>query len=163
VNVYRVFHNVLGDYKHYYETCSQPQENWKWFFLTTRDVWCVHNRWQGTHRYDIQVLATHASTWVHWYSSLLQWSMPLGRHGHVALLERILYTKRTLHSNHRLICVIFQHTKDFSPGTAIFSLHTLTSPSGRNVNYNEKQLTRKKFWVPSICIVFVNICRMVFL
>jgi hypothetical protein len=40
----------------------------------------VHHRWHGTHRYDIQVLATHtrASTWVHWYSSLLQWSVPKG-------------------------------------------------------------------------------------
>ena len=35
---------------------------------------------------------------------------------------------------------------DFSPGAAIFSLHTLASPSGRNVNYDEKQLTGgKKF------------------
>jgi hypothetical protein len=35
---------------------------------------------------------------------------------------------------------------DFSPGAAIFSLHTLASPSGRNVKYDEKQLTRgKKF------------------
>jgi len=31
-------------------------------FLTTRDVRCVHHGWHGTHRYDIQVLATHAST-----------------------------------------------------------------------------------------------------
>jgi hypothetical protein len=31
----------------------------KKFFLTTRDVLCVHH---GTHRYDIQVLATHTST-----------------------------------------------------------------------------------------------------
>jgi len=31
----------------------------KKFFLTTRDVRCVHHRWHGTHRYDIQVLATH--------------------------------------------------------------------------------------------------------
>jgi len=30
---------------------------------------------------------------------------------------------------------------DFFPGAAIFSLHTLASPSGRNVNYDEKQLT----------------------
>jgi len=30
---------------------------------------------------------------------------------------------------------------DFSPVAAIFSLHTLASPSGRNVNYDEKQLT----------------------
>ena len=31
------------------------------FFLTTRDVRCVHHGWHGTHRYDIQVLATHSS------------------------------------------------------------------------------------------------------
>ena len=30
---------------------------------------------------------------------------------------------------------------DFSPGAAILSLHKLASPSGRNVNYDEKQLT----------------------
>ena len=30
---------------------------------------------------------------------------------------------------------------DFSPGAAILSLHTLAPPSGRNVNYDEKQLT----------------------
>jgi hypothetical protein len=35
---------------------------------------------------------------------------------------------------------------NFSPGAAIFSIHTLASPSGRNVNYDEKQLTGgKKF------------------
>jgi hypothetical protein len=34
---------------------------------------------------------------------------------------------------------------DFSPGAAIFLLNTLASPSGRNVNYDEKQLTGKKF------------------
>ena len=34
----------------------------EFFFLTTRDVRCVHHGWQGTHLYDIQVLATHAST-----------------------------------------------------------------------------------------------------
>jgi hypothetical protein len=37
----------------------------KKFFLTTTDVQCVHHGWHGTHRYDIQVLAPHASTWVH--------------------------------------------------------------------------------------------------
>jgi len=34
----------------------------KMFFLTTRDVRCVHHGSHGTHRYDIQVLVTHAST-----------------------------------------------------------------------------------------------------
>ena len=33
---------------------------------------------------------------------------------------------------------------DFSSGAAIFSLQKLASPRGRNVNYDEKQLTGKK-------------------
>ena len=33
---------------------------------------------------------------------------------------------------------------NFSARAAIFSLHTLASPSGRNVNYDEKELTGKK-------------------
>ena len=82
----------------------------KSFFLTAGDVRCVHHEWHGTHRYDIQVLATHTSTWVHQYSSLLQWSVTLGQRGHVAMVGGILCTKCTLHSNHRLTRVIFQHT-----------------------------------------------------
>ena len=34
----------------------------KKFFLTIRDVRRVHHGWHGTHRYNIQVLATHTST-----------------------------------------------------------------------------------------------------
>ena len=112
----------------------------KFFFLTTRDVRCVHRGWHGTHRYDIQVLAPHTSTWVHRYSSLLQWSVPLG---HVAMVGRILCTKCTLHSNHRLTVSYSNTQNDFSPGAAIFSLHTLASPSGRNVNYDEKTYWEK--------------------
>jgi hypothetical protein len=37
----------------------------KTFILTARDVRCVHHGWHGTHRYDIQVIATHASTCWH--------------------------------------------------------------------------------------------------
>ena len=59
-------------------------------FLTTRDIRRVHHGWHGTHRYDIQVLASIASTCVHQYPSLLQWSVPLGQRGHVAMLGRIL-------------------------------------------------------------------------
>ena len=33
----------------------------KKFLLTTRDVRYVHHGWHGPHRYDIQVVATHAS------------------------------------------------------------------------------------------------------
>jgi hypothetical protein len=47
----------------------------------------------------------------------------------------------------RLTRVIFQHTKRLLPnGAAIFSLHALASPSGRNVNYDEKQFTGEKKW-----------------
>jgi hypothetical protein len=53
----------------------------------------------------------------------------------------LLCTKCTLHSNCILTRMIFQHTKRLLPGVAIFSLHTLASSSGRNVNYDEKQLT----------------------
>ena len=34
------------------------------FFLTTRDVRCVHHGWHGTQAYDIKVLPTLASKWV---------------------------------------------------------------------------------------------------
>jgi len=41
--------------------------------------------------------------------------------------------------------VFYSNTQnDFSSEAAIFSLHKLASPSGRNVNYDEKQLTGKK-------------------
>jgi len=113
----------------------------KFFFLITLYVRCVHHWWHGIKRYDIQVLATHTSTWVHRYSSLLQWSVTLGQRGHVAVVGRILCKKCTLHSNHRLTVWYSNTQNDFSPGAAIFSLHTLASPSGRNVNYDEKQLT----------------------
>ena len=129
-------------------------------FLATRDVRCVHHGWHGTHRYDIQVLATHAPTWVRRYSSLLQWSLPLGQRGHVAMLLCVLCTKCTLHSN-RWLNVWYSNTQnDFSPGVAIFSLHKLASRSGRNVNYDEKQLTGGNFFlvVPSIRTGFVNTC-----
>ena len=77
----------------------------------------------------------------------------------------VLCTKCTLHSNHRLTVWYSNTQNDFFPGEAIFSLHTLASSSGRNVNYDEKQLTgEKKFWVVSyICIIFVNTCFTVFL
>jgi hypothetical protein len=100
----------------------------------------VRHGWHGTQRYDIQILATHSSTWVHRYSSLLQWSVPLGQRGHVgrsfAYFARI--ARCTVITD---LLVWYSNTQnDFSSRTAIFSLHTLASPSGRNVNYDEKQL-----------------------
>jgi hypothetical protein len=90
-------------------------------FFTTRDVRCVHHRWHDTHRYDIQVLATHASTWVHRCYSLLQWSVPLGQRGHVAMVGRILCTKCTMHSNHKLSSCDIPTHKTTSPPERPFS------------------------------------------
>jgi len=108
----------------------------KRFLVTTTAVRCVHHEWKATHPYEIQVSATHASTWAHRYSSPLQWSVPLGQRGHVTMVRRILCTKCTLHSNQRLTVCYSNTQNDFSPGAAIFSLHTLASPSGRNMNYD---------------------------
>ena len=64
------------------------------------------------------------------------------------------------------LLILYSNTQNnFSPGAAIFSLHTPASPSGRDVNYDEKQLTggEKNSAVPSICTGFVNTCPTVFL
>jgi hypothetical protein len=71
-NTYNAFHYVLRDYKHlqqenqrtYLNGIVHSHRKTEKFFLTTRDVRCVHHGLHGTHRYDIQVLATHASTWL---------------------------------------------------------------------------------------------------
>jgi hypothetical protein len=80
-------------------------EKLKKFFLTTRDVRWVHYGWHGTHRHDIHVLATHAWTWVYRYSSLLQWSMPLGQRGHVALPRDLASTDHCSNEEYRCIRV----------------------------------------------------------
>ena len=67
------------------------------FNWTIIDVRCVHRGWHGTHhhwwhgthhhgwhgtqRYGIKICHTRASTWVHWYSSRLQWSVSSGQRG----------------------------------------------------------------------------------
>jgi hypothetical protein len=84
--VYRAFHNVLSDYKYllqenqrtYLNGIVHSNRKTEKDFLTNRDIRWKHHGWHGTHRYDMQVLATLVSTWVHRYSSLLHWSVPKG-------------------------------------------------------------------------------------
>ena len=85
---------------------------------------------------------THASTSVHRYSSLLPclqvsevtwhwWDEYFARNARCTVTTDLL--------------VWYSNTQnDFYPRAAIFSLHTLASLSGRNVNYDEKQLTGGK-------------------
>jgi hypothetical protein len=55
------------------------------------------------------------------------------------------------------------HTR-VNMGASIFLYaHTLASPSGRIVNYDDKQLSGKKIRVPSVCTDFVNTCPTAFL
>jgi hypothetical protein len=69
LSVYRAFHNVPRNYEHYYQGNQRTYLNGifhshvkteKGFFLTTRDIQCVHHGWHGKHRYVIQVVAKHA-------------------------------------------------------------------------------------------------------
>jgi hypothetical protein len=110
-------------------------------FLTTTDVRRVHHVTRHTSiRYS-----SSCHTRVNMGASVFFTAVmirALGQWGHMSMLGRILCTKCTLHSNHRLT-VWYSNTQNvFSPGAAIFSLHTLASPSGRNVNYDK----RKTYW-----------------
>jgi hypothetical protein len=57
--------------------------------LTTKDIRCVHHGWHGTHRYNIQILATHASTQVRRYSSMLQYRIDVCRITRGEHIERL--------------------------------------------------------------------------
>ena len=134
----------------------------KFFFWgggTTREVRCVHHGWHGTYRYDIEVLATHVDFCLHRHPVLVHClyhaRMVLSVGGSFAYFGRNARCTATTDS-----LVWYPNTEnDFSLVAAIFSLHTLATPSGRNVNYDEKQLIGEKNWVvPSICTGFVNTC-----
>ena len=94
----------------------------KFFSLTTRDVRCVHHGWHGTHRYDIQVLATH--THQHGCIDIPSFFSKLFIPRMNGLVCRrflcVLCTKCALHINHRLIRVIFQNTKWLLPPNGHF-------------------------------------------
>ena len=73
----------------------------------------------------------------------------------------VLCAKCTLHINHRFFLWYSNTQNDFFPGAAIFSLHTLASPSGRNVNYDEKQLTGGKKNIFSCSFYLYRFCKYV--
>jgi hypothetical protein len=117
----------------------------KQLVLTNIDIRYVHHGWHGTHRYDIQVLATHTSTWVHRYSSLFaQTPLSVNCLYHARMVLSVGRSFAYFAQNARCtvttdLLVWYSSTqKDFYPGAAICSLHTLASPSGRNLNYDKK-------------------------
>jgi hypothetical protein len=95
---------------------------------------------------------------VHRYSSLLQRSVPLGQRGQVAMVLCVLCTKFTLHSNHRLTRVIFQHTKWLFPrGGHFLTTYTLIAWRRKcELRFKKKQLTGKKFFSCSFYLYRVH-------
>jgi hypothetical protein len=86
----------------------------------------------------------HTSTWAHRCSLLLQWSVHLGQRVHVSG-SFAYFTRNERCTVTTDLLVWYSNTQnDFSPGAAIFSLHTLAPPSGRNVNYDKNNLLGKK-------------------
>jgi hypothetical protein len=133
------------------------------FFFTTRVVRCVHHGWHDTHRYDIQVLATHASTWVHRHSSLLQWSVPLGQRGHVG--GSFAYFARNARCTVTTYLLVWYTHKTTSfperPFCHYIHSHRLAAEMWTTMKNN---LLGKNFLVvSSICTFFVNTCPTVFL
>jgi len=121
----------------------------KLIFLTTRDVQCVHHWWHGTHRYDMQVLATHTRVNIGVFCLHRHpFSVNCLYHARMVLSvgDFFAYFARNAHCTVTIdLFVWYSYTQnDFSSGRAIFSVHTLASPSGRNVNYGEKQVNGKK-------------------
>jgi len=72
----------------------------------------------------------------------------------------VLCTKCPLHSNHRLTVWHSNTQKTSPPGTAIFSVHTLASPSGRNVKYDKKNNLLGK-WILSCSFYLYRFCKYV--
>jgi hypothetical protein len=90
---------------------------------------------------------------LHRYSSLLQWSVPFAQRGHLVSVNCLYHARMVLSVGGSFACFAWNARftvttdllvwcsntqNDFSPGAAIFSLHTLASPSGIIVNYDEK-------------------------
>ena len=133
-------------------------------FLTTRDFRCVphgdtahidtifkflpHTRQHGC----VDILHCCSDPWL-WVSEVTWqwWDEYFARNARCTVTTDLL--------------VWYSNTQnDFSPGAAIFSPHTLASPSGRNLKYDEKNLQRHFFFCVfiSVCTGLVNMCPTVF-
>ena len=93
---------------------------------------------------------THASTWVHRYSSLLQWSVPLGQRGHVAMVLYVLCTKCTLHRNHKLTPTHKTTSPPKRPFSHYIHSHRLAA---------EMWTTMKNNWLGKKCFHFFYVYR----
>jgi len=101
--------------------------------------------WHTLLRYSSSCLThTRVSTRVHRYSSLLRCSVALGQRGHVG--GSFAYCVRNAHYTVTTDLIVWYSNiqKDFCTGAVIFLPRALTSPSCRNVNYDEKWLAGQK-------------------
>jgi hypothetical protein len=119
----------------------------KKFFLTTRDVRCVHHGWHNAHRYDIQVLATHTRQHgcidiLHCCNDSCCARMVLSVGGSFVYFSQ--NARCTVTTD--LIMWYSNTQNEFSPGAAIFSLqytrHRLAAEMLTTIKNN---VLRKKF------------------
>jgi len=119
------------------------------FFLTTSEFRCVHHWWHGTHRYDIQVLATYTrqhDASIFFTATMIRVFRLAMSHGNGGTNNFVYFASNARCAVTTDLLMWYSNTQnEFSPAATIFSLHTLASPSGRNVNYDENQLSRKTF------------------
>ena len=125
------------------------------FFLTTVDVWCVHHGWHGTHRYDIpSSCPTHTrvnmGASIFFTAAMIRAFRSARSRGNGGTNTFAYFARSTRCTVTTGLLVWYSNTQnDFCPGAAIFAVHTLASPSSRNVNYDEKQLTEIFFFFSS--------------
>jgi hypothetical protein len=129
--------------------CSQPQENWKLIFNNYRCSMCAPRVTRHTSiqyssschtRVDTGAFCLHRHPVS--VNCLYHARMALSVGGSFAYFAR--NARCTVTTD---LLVWYSNTQnDFFPGAAIFSLHTLASPSGRNVNCDEKNLLGNFFF-----------------
>jgi hypothetical protein len=164
--IYRAFHDVLCDYKHNKKT-KGPTLN-KLFTATgilkkkvdnKRCLLCAPRETWQAHIDTIFKFLPH--THVNMGASILFTAVMIRAfrsarsrgNGGTNIRSLTFHQRKKVRVTIDLLVWYFNTQNDFSPGAAIFSLHTLASPSDRNVNYDKNQLTGKK------CLISFYLCR----
>jgi hypothetical protein len=135
--IYRAFHNVLRDYKHL------QQENTKRLRRTLHTVVFDIDSSLAAVPIDFfrlcRKLTRIRSTS---FSAVDERPPDFCSHRHPVSVNCLYHARMVLSVGGSLA---YFARNALYPGAAIFSLHSLASPIGRNVNYDEKQLTGKTF------------------
>ena len=88
---------------------------------------------------------TSTSASIYFTAAMIRVFRSVRSHGNGGMNTFAYFARNALYTVTTELLVWYSTTqKDFLLGAVIFALHTLTLPSGRNVNYDDKQLSGKK-------------------